>query len=78
MYDHLESHLSKKPSQLVLHIGTNNTVDQSSEEIMKEIKDLDKWIESNTGGAVKRMYSMPIARYDNAKATLTTRHLQEK
>ena len=42
MYDHLEPHLSKKPSTLVLHIGTNNTTDQSSNEILEEIKQLDE------------------------------------
>jgi len=78
MYDHLEPHLSKKPSTLVLHIGTNNTNDQSSNEILEEIKQLDEWIDTKTGGHVKRVYSMPIVRYDDAKATLTTRHLQAK
>jgi hypothetical protein len=78
MYDHLEPHLSKKPSTLVLHIGTNNTADQTSNEILEEILQLDKWIETKTEGRMKRFYSMPIIRYDDAKATLTTRHLQAK
>ena len=78
MYDHLEAHLAKKPSKLVIHIGTNNTVNQSSDEIVKEMTDLDEWIDRKTGGRVERFYSMPIGRFDVAKATLTTRHLQAK
>ena len=78
MYDHLEAHLAKKTSKLVIHIATNNTVDQTSEEILGELIELDKWVENKAGGTVKRFYSMPIERFDHAKATITTRHLQAK
>ena len=78
MYDHLEPHLTKKPSKIVLHIATNNTVDQTSEQILNEIFELDTWIDGKTRGAVERIYSMPISRYDDAIGTITTKHLQAK
>jgi hypothetical protein len=78
MYDHLEPHLCKKTSKIVIHISTNNTIEQTSAEILGELIALDKWIEQKVGSSVKRFFSMPIERFDHAKATITTRHLQAK
>ena len=46
----LEAHLIKKTSEIVLHITTNNTPNQTSDEILNEIIDLDTWIETKMGG----------------------------
>ena len=78
IYDHLEAHLSKKPSRLVVHIGTNDSNEKTSDEIMKDIKDLDAWITSYTKGRVRTIFSMPTIRHDMAKPTLTIKHLQTK
>ena len=78
LYDHLEAHLSKKPSRLVIHIGTNNSTELTSDEILEEIIDLDSWIGKMTHEKVQRIYSMPTVRYDQPKSILTIRHLQAK
>jgi len=78
MYDHLEAHLSKKPTRLVIHVGTNDTEDKASDEIMKELTDLDTWVTNYTKGHIRPIFSMPTIRQDKAKPTLTIKHLQTK
>ena len=78
MYDHLEAHLSKKPTRLVIHVGTNDTEDKASDDIMKELTDLDTWVTNYTQGDVRAIFSMPTIRQDKAKPTLTIKHLQTK
>ena len=78
IYDHLEAHLSKKPTNVIVHIGTNNSDNQTSDEILNEMKSLNIWIKNYTKGSVHPIFSMPTVRYDRAKPTLTVRHLQAK
>ena len=78
MYDHLEAHLSKKPSRIVVHAGTNDTDEKTSDQIMKDITDLDDWIFKYTDGKIRPIFSMPTIRLDRAKPTLTIKHLQAK
>ena len=75
---HLEAWLPRMSasSTLIIHIGTNDTTKKTSEEILNELYELEAWI--TTKSPVRVIFSTPIMRYDHAKATITTRQLQDK
>ena len=69
--------LNKKPDHVILHIGTNNCTDESSDAVMKRIDELVTFIESKNP-TFSITLSTPTIRFDNSKATLTCKHLTEK
>ena len=68
--------MRKKPSALILHVGTNNTISDSSKVILKKIKLLISYIKINNLEC-RIIISQPIRRTDNGKATLTLNNLNK-
>ena len=62
--------MRKKPSALLLHMGTNNTVSDSSKIILKKIKSLISYVKINNP-VCRIIISQPVRRTDNGKARLT-------
>ena len=77
MYDYLSPLLKKVPSVIILHIGSNDSTQKTSTEILEEIWNLKDRIESVLP-KVKIYLSCPVIRIDNVKADLTLRHLGKK
>ena len=76
MFENLKPLMRKKPSMLILHMGTNNTVSESSKVILEKIKSLISHIKiSNPEGRI--IISQPVRRTDNGKATLTLNNLNK-
>ena len=73
---HLKAWLPKKPSTIIVHIGTNEAPSKTSEEIMNELSDLKAWLATKTSARV--IISMPTIRFDHPKATVTIKQLQGK
>ena len=77
MYDYLTPLLKKKPSYIILHIGSNDAPDKTADQIVGEILELNANIESILP-TVKIYISCPTIRYDNAKANMILSQLTEK
>ena len=77
MYPKLENLLKKKPSTIILHVGTNDSTSKSPEVILENLLTLRHFIEAKIPG-IKVIMSSPIIRVDNAKANVTVRKLVEK
>ena len=82
MFYNLVPLMRKNPSALILHVGTNNTVSDSSNVILKKIKSYIKINNQNQISYIKInnpecriTISQPIRRTDNGKATLTLNNL---
>ena len=69
MFYNLVPLMTKKPSPLILHVGTNNTVSDSSKVILKKINPSISYIKINNPEC--RIIFQPVRRTDNGKATLT-------
>ena len=65
------------PDNIILYIGTNDTPDKTSTEILNEIAELKLYIESILPH-VNIYLSYPVLRTDNAKAGFTIHHLRQK
>ena len=74
MYSYIKPLLRKKPSHLILHIGTNNTPFQSADEILDAILELKLFISRELPDC-NIIISQPITRIDIMRAKLTTRDL---
>ena len=74
MYDYLNPLLKKKPTNIILHIATNDAVSKSADEIKIEIERLKQYIEAILPN-VKVFLSCPVLRLDNAQANLILRQL---
>ena len=77
MYDYLTPLLKKKPSNIILHIGSNDAPYKTSENIMNEIMDLKSNILSILP-SVRIYLSCPTLRHDNAVANTVLRELVQK
>ena len=68
--------MRKKPSGLILHAVTNNTVSDLSKVILKKFNSLIYYIKiSNTECRI--IISQPVGRTDNGKTTLTLNSLNK-
>ena len=76
LYDYLNPLLKKKPSNIFLHIGSNDSVDKNAQEIATEIIHLNAYIESVLPNA-KIFWSCPVLRTDNRKANSVLRELSQ-
>ena len=65
--DYLKPLLKKKPSILILHVGTNDTTNCSSDNIVALILNLKEWIKTQLPDC-RVIISLPIRRVDNRKA----------
>ena len=70
MYDYLLPLLKKKPSNIIIHIGSNDAPNKSANEIANEIRCLKYFIDQMVPG-VKIFVSCPVTRLDNKKANST-------
>ena len=77
MYFHLTPQLRKKPSKIVLHIGSNNCTRDNSNEIIEKLEKLKIFIMDTLPG-VKLYMSSLLTRSDNSKARLTAENTNRK
>ena len=61
--------LRKRPTHIILHVGTNNCVNDNSAQIIEKLVRLKEFILSNLDCHL--IFSSLIYRWDNAKANLT-------
>jgi hypothetical protein len=67
MYNVITPLLSKKPSMIIIHAGTNDSPYKPSDKIVHELLTLRRYVESNLPGG-KVVLSCPIMRTDNKVA----------
>ena len=77
MYGHLVPLLRKKPSNLILHIGTNDAVSKTSNQILDKILDHKKHVENVVPG-INVIISKLIIRSDNPKANSISGNVNKK
>ena len=74
MYFNLISLLRKKPAALVIHVGTNNPLNETSFQIYDKLLNLVHFIKENNPNC-HVVLSSPIDRLDDGKAALTIKRL---
>lgn len=77
MYYYIEPLLRKGPSQIILHVSTNDAPYKSSDDILSSILLLKAFI-SNQLPKANIIISQPTIRYDNSLAKVTIRSLNAK
>ena len=77
MYDYMKPLLRKLPDYIILHIGTNDAVNNTSREILDKILKLKTYIQKKLPKC-QITISTPIKRNDHGKASLTISHLCKK
>ena len=75
-YDYLPPLLKKKPTNIILHIGSNDSPNKTAEQIANEIENLKCFIKANLPD-VKIFLSCPVVRTDHIRANLTLRQLDK-
>ena len=76
MYDYVKPLLKKRPDRIILHIGTNNCLNEPSRQILDKILKLKSFIELNLPSC-KVIISNLIQRTDDGKASLTVKKFNE-
>ena len=74
MYDYLNPLLKKNPTNIILHIGSNDAVNKTADEISIEIETLKHHIEEILP-TVRLFISRPVVRFDNDQANVVLRQL---
>ena len=74
MYFNLIPLLRKKPASLLLHVGTNNSSNETSFHIYDKLLNLVHFIKENNPNC-HVVLSSPIDRLDDGKAALTIKRL---
>ena len=69
IYGYIKPLLKKCPDNIILHVGTNNTVNKSSKVVLGKLLDLKKFIEKTLRES-NVVISNLITRNDNGKAFL--------
>ena len=77
MYDYMKPLLRKLPDYIILHIGTNDAVNNTSREILDKILKLKTYIQKELPKC-QITISTPIKRHDHGKASLAISHLCKK
>ena len=77
MYDYLMPLLRKNPTNIILHIGSNDAPRKTADEIENEITVLKQFIVNNLPN-VKIFLSCPTVRFDNARANAVLRDLNDR
>ncbi len=75
--DHLPSILKHNPDCILLHVGTNNAVNNTSDEIIKKVEQLKIDVNKQRPGCTV-YYSLPTIRTDNTKANSIISNLNTK
>ena len=76
MYDYIKPILKKRPDNIILHVRTNNTVNEPSKIVLGKLLGLKKFIE-HTLPESNIVISNLITRIDNGKASLTVTKTNE-
>ena len=77
MYNHLPIIFMEKPDFILLHIATNDCVNTTSDEVIKELGKLKVFIQKALPSC--RIYiSFPTMRTDNQKANTIRRNVNTK
>ena len=69
MYTHLPEMFRTKPDYVLLHIGSNDCMSKTSDEVINEIKQLIQYI-TKTLSCVTIILSLPIVRTDNVRVSV--------
>ena len=77
MKDHIKPLIRKKPSKIILHVSTNDAADLNADEILADLLDLKKDIETQLQ-TCQVIISLPTLRLDNKKANKTLEALKQK
>ena len=77
MYHYLMPLLKKNPTNIILHIGSNDAPRKTADEIENEIMILKQFIVNNLPN-VKVFVSCPTVRFDNARANAVLRDLNNR
>ena len=77
MYDNLQPLLKRRPANIILHIGSNDSTTKTSDEIILEIENLKQYIKKRLPN-VNLFLSCPVVRFDNTKANSTLRQVDQK
>ena len=77
MYSYICPLLRKNPAHIVLHVGTNDAIDKSPDDILIDLLKLKSFI-LNKLPKCDVIISQPTARYDNSRAKVTIRNLNVK
>ena len=75
MYRHITPLLKKKPTQVIVHVGTNDAPYKTSEVIVRDLQWLQAYICSNLPSRSKVVISTPIMRTDNKLANSRIREV---
>ena len=76
MYSYLQPLIDKSPSVLILHVGTNNAPTFNSRQILDKMINLKNHVMERLPNC-KVVFSTPVMRTDNGKATLTIKKLNQ-
>ena len=76
MYDYLKPLLAKKPSYVILHVGTNDATTKTCDEILKELRNFEEYIEMAVP-KTRVFFSTPTLRTDNRKANAVLINITE-
>ena len=76
MYDYIKPLLKKCPKNIILHIGTNNTVNDTSRIVLDKLLSLKAFIEKALP-ASNVCISNLILRAENVKASLTVNNANQ-
>ena len=76
-YTYLLPLLEKKPSNIIIMAGTNDSVNKNSDEIVSELLLLKNWI-LKAIPEINITISCPTIRMDNQKARLTILNIHKK
>ena len=74
MHDYLKPLLKKNPDNIILRVGTNNSMNETSRDILNEILSLKNFIEKLCP-TYKVIVSNLIYQSDNGKASLTVKNV---
>ena len=76
MYDYIKPLLKKCPKNIILHIGTNNTVHDTSRIVLDKILSLKAFVEKALPDCNVCISNLTL-RTDNAKASLTVNNVNQ-
>ena len=76
MYDHIKPLLKKCPKNIILYIGTNNTVHDTSRIVLDNILSLKVFVEKALPDCNVCISNLTL-RTDNAKASLTVNNINQ-
>ena len=76
MYSYLQPLIDKSPSVLILHVGTNNAPTFNPRQILDKMINLKNHVMERLPNC-KVLFSTPVMRTENGKATLTIKKINQ-